>query len=54
MASAKVLLVDDDVELLELLASYLERDGFESPQRAMPNPASQPRCRAATSWSSSM
>lgn len=29
MASAKVLLVDDDVELLDLLASYLERDGFE-------------------------
>ncbi|MRB43415.1 response regulator, partial [Bacillus thuringiensis] len=25
---ARVLLVDDDVELVELLRDYLERDGF--------------------------
>ncbi|MDD3517409.1 MAG: response regulator transcription factor [Chromatiales bacterium] len=28
-ATARVLLVDDDVELLELLRDYLEKDGFE-------------------------
>jgi two-component system, OmpR family, response regulator len=28
MTAAKILLVDDDVELLELLKSYVEREGF--------------------------
>jgi two-component system, OmpR family, response regulator len=28
MTAAKILLVDDDVELLELLRSYVEREGF--------------------------
>jgi len=27
--NAKVLLVDDDVELVEMLQEYLEREGFE-------------------------
>jgi len=39
MTAAKILLVDDDVELLELLKSYVEREGFTSPSSIMPKPA---------------
>jgi two-component system OmpR family response regulator len=28
VSTAKILLVDDDVELLDLLKTYLEREGF--------------------------
>ena len=30
MAMVKVLLVDDDVELVAMLKTFLERDGFEA------------------------
>lgn len=29
MTVAKILLIDDDVELLEMLETYLTREGFE-------------------------
>jgi len=29
VSQAKILLVDDDVELLDMLRSYLARDGFD-------------------------
>jgi hypothetical protein len=50
-AMIRVLLVDDDVELGEMLTEYLEREGFGRRPWRTAKRACAARCRASTaSW----
>ena len=46
MTASRILLVDDDVELIDILGSYIEREGFEVATTSSAEAAWPRRCPA--------